>query len=57
MAKKGARQIFAFVCSVCKSQNYIGERNKINVPDKLTMSRYCRHCRKHTDHKENAKLK
>jgi large subunit ribosomal protein L33 len=57
MAKKGARQIFALVCSVCKSQNYITEKNKLNVPDKIELMKYCPKCRKKTLHKENAKLK
>ena len=57
MAKKGARQIFALVCSVCKSQNYITAKNKIEHPDKIELSKYCRRCRKHTLHKENPKLK
>lgn len=57
MAKKGARQIFAFICSVCKSQNYISEKNKINTPDKLELKKYCKRCKKSTPHKENAKLK
>ena len=35
MAKKGARQIFALVCTVCKSQNYLTEKNKVNTPDSL----------------------
>ncbi|MBI2008453.1 50S ribosomal protein L33 [Candidatus Amesbacteria bacterium] len=57
MAKKGARQHFAFVCSVCKSQNYISQKNKINTPDKLELKKFCRKCRKHTLHKETSKLK
>lgn len=57
MAKKGNRQIFALACSVCKSQNYIQDRNKVNVTDKILLSKFCRHCRKHTPHKENSKLK
>ena len=57
MARKGARQLFAFVCSMCKSQNYISEKNKVNTPDKLTLNKYCRQCRKHTAHKESSKLK
>ena len=57
MAKKGSRQYIAFVCPVCKSQNYTSEKNKVNSPDKLTMSKYCRRCRKHTEHKEISKLK
>jgi len=57
MAKKGARQIFAFVCTICKSQNYIQDRNKTNVPEKIELKKFCRKCRKHTLHKENQKLK
>ncbi len=57
MAKKGARQLFALVCSVCKSQNYVSEKNKVNTPDKLTLNKYCRRCRKSTPHKESSKLK
>jgi len=56
MAKKGHRQLFAFVCSVCKSQNYVSEKNKINVPDKLVLSKHCPRCRKHTEHRETSKL-
>ncbi len=57
MAKKGARQLMGFICSVCKRQNYLSERNKINVPDKLELKKYCPHCRKSTSHKETSKLK
>jgi large subunit ribosomal protein L33 len=55
--KKGPRQIFGLVCSECKSQNYITERNKVNTPTKLTLKKYCRRCRKRTLHKEAKKLK
>jgi len=57
MAKKGSRQIFAFVCSVCKHQGYVTEKNKVNTPDKMTMAKYCKKCRKRTEHKETSKLK
>ena len=57
MAKKGPRQILAFVCSVCKTQNYITEKNKTNTPDKLVLKKYCLVCKKKTDHKEKSKLK
>jgi len=57
MAKKGARQLLALVCPVCKSQNYITEKNKVEHPDKLELKKYCRRCRKHTLHKESSKLK
>lgn len=57
MAKKGARPIFGLVCSVCKATNYISARNKVNVTEKIVLSKYCKECRKHTEHKENSKLK
>jgi len=34
MAKKGARELVALICSSCKSQNYITERNKVNMDTK-----------------------
>jgi large subunit ribosomal protein L33 len=57
MAKKGARQILALVCSVCKNQNYLSQKNKINTPDKLELKKFCKKCRKSTLHKESQKLK
>ncbi|MBI4033110.1 MAG: 50S ribosomal protein L33 [Candidatus Blackburnbacteria bacterium] len=57
MAKKGARQLFGLVCSVCKTQNYITEKNKTNTEGKLVLRKYCPNCRKHTEHKETQKLK
>jgi len=57
MAKKGPRQIMALICSVCKSQNYITEKNKTNKPEKLVLKKYCKKCRKVTEHKETSKLK
>ncbi len=56
MAKKEQRIIVALVCSVCKSQNYLTQRSKMNTPDKLKLAKYCRRCRKHTEHKESGKL-
>ncbi|MDO8429451.1 MAG: 50S ribosomal protein L33 [Candidatus Daviesbacteria bacterium] len=52
MAKKGNRQLITFECSVCKMKNYTSEKNVINSKDKLTLSKFCRKCRKHTEHKE-----
>jgi len=61
MAKKGAREIVAMICSVCKSQNYVTQRNKVNMDTKgkgkLQINKYCKHCRKSTPHKESSKLK
>jgi large subunit ribosomal protein L33 len=57
MAKKGARELVALICSVCKSQNYITERNKINMEKKLEIKKFCKVCRKVNLHKETTKLK
>jgi large subunit ribosomal protein L33 len=57
MAKKGNRQVFGLICTVCKLNGYISERNKVNTPDKIVIKKYCKTCRKRTEHKENSKLK
>ena len=57
MAKAGNRQTIALICTVCKSQNYVTQKNKINTPDKLVLKKYCKKCRKQTEHKESSKLK
>lgn len=57
MAKKGAREIVSMVCSVCKNQNYVTERNKINMEKKLEIKKFCKWCKKYTLHKETTKLK
>ncbi len=56
MAKKNQRLLFALICTVCKSQNYITDRNKINTAEKLKLRKFCKYCRKHTEHKESSKL-
>lgn len=57
MAKKGNRLIVGLLCSECNSFNYITERNRVNTTEKLALKKYCRKCRKRTDHKETQKLK
>lgn len=46
------RDIFLFQCSECKGKNYSTMKNKKNTTDKLQRKKYCRHCAKHTMHKE-----
>ncbi|MBI4038922.1 50S ribosomal protein L33 [Candidatus Daviesbacteria bacterium] len=52
MAKKGNRQIFLFQCPVCKNRNYISSKNTVNIKEKLTLNKFCKHCRKTTQHQE-----
>ncbi|OGK25092.1 50S ribosomal protein L33 [Candidatus Roizmanbacteria bacterium RIFCSPLOWO2_01_FULL_37_13] len=56
MAKKGSRILVGLVCEVCKRQNYIVEKNKLNTPGGLKLKKYCKNCRKRTLHKEKKKL-
>ncbi len=46
------RTILLLQCVECKNRNYSTMKNKKNTPDKLEIKKYCRHCRKHTSHKE-----
>ncbi len=53
MAKKGeARVLVTLACPDCKERNYATQKNKRNDPDRMTLSKYCPRCRKHTAHRE-----
>ena len=39
-------------CTECKQRNYNTTKNKKKTQDKLTRSKYCPRCRKHSEHKE-----
>ncbi|MBF0253921.1 MAG: 50S ribosomal protein L33 [Candidatus Omnitrophica bacterium] len=46
------REIIDFECTTCKRRNYTGTKNKKKSTAKLELKKYCRHCRKHTGHRE-----
>lgn len=56
MAKKGSRVLIGLVCEVCKRQNYVVSKNKINDTGSMKLKKYCKQCRKRTLHKEKKKL-
>jgi len=56
MAKRGSRILVGLVCEVCKRQNYVVEKNKVNTPGPLKLRKYCKQCKKRTVHKEKKKL-
>lgn len=56
MAKKGSRILIGLTCVVCKRLNYVIEKNKLNTTSSLKLKKYCRTCKKHTEHKEKKKL-
>jgi ribosomal protein L33 len=63
--KKGPRQKIGLQCTVCKSFGYVTEYNKNNEQLKkqqsgeatFPISKYCKVCKKHTEHKQMKKLK
>ncbi|MFH1769234.1 MAG: 50S ribosomal protein L33 [Parcubacteria group bacterium] len=42
-------------CSACKRINYHTTKNKKKVERKIELSKYCKFCRKRTEHKESKK--
>ena len=48
----GQRIIISLECQDCKRRNYSTKKNRRNSPEKLTLKKYCRFCRKHADHEE-----
>ena len=44
--------IISMECTECKRRNYATTKNKTQHPDHINLSKYCKHCRRHTDHKE-----
>ncbi|MDE2025131.1 MAG: 50S ribosomal protein L33 [Patescibacteria group bacterium] len=58
MAKKGEHRIMVgLTCKVCGHRNYVSARNKLNTAEKLLLKKYCKVCKKVTEHKETEKLK
>ncbi|MFA6105353.1 MAG: 50S ribosomal protein L33 [Patescibacteria group bacterium] len=41
-----------FECSSCKRINYFSSKNKKILKNRLELSKFCRHCKKHVAHKE-----
>jgi large subunit ribosomal protein L33 len=54
MASKTAdvRPKITLSCTVCKERNYITKKNRRNDPDRMSLSKFCPRCGKHTEHRE-----
>jgi len=54
MAKKAAdvRPKITLACTECKQRNYITKKNRRNTPDRLSLSKFCPVCGRHTEHRE-----
>jgi large subunit ribosomal protein L33 len=46
------RDLISFQCEQCRRRNYTTTKNKKTTTDKLSMRKFCSHCRAHTVHKE-----
>jgi large subunit ribosomal protein L33 len=52
MARGDVRIAITLACEECKRRNYQTNKSKRNNPDRMTLRKYCRWCRKHTSHRE-----
>ncbi|MEA3463757.1 MAG: 50S ribosomal protein L33 [Patescibacteria group bacterium] len=39
-------------CKECRRINYYSRKNKKTLKNRLEIKKYCKHCKKHTLHKE-----
>jgi len=46
------REIITLQCGECKNRNYTTTKNKKTTTERLELSKFCLHCRKHQPHKE-----
>ncbi|NLB64119.1 MAG: 50S ribosomal protein L33 [Fibrobacter sp.] len=46
------RELITLECTECKQRNYDTDKNKRLHPSRVEFKKYCRFCRKHTQHKE-----
>ncbi|HRQ42989.1 MAG TPA: 50S ribosomal protein L33 [Candidatus Goldiibacteriota bacterium] len=46
------REIITLACTGCKRRNYTQTKNKKLHTEKLEVNKYCKFCKKHTNHKE-----
>lgn len=51
MAKSKRTVIIALACTECNSQNYTEYKNTA-VKEKVSKTKYCKFCKKHTEHVE-----
>ncbi len=44
--------LIKFECKDCKRINYYSKKNKKIIKQRLELKKFCKHCKKHTIHKE-----
>ena len=46
------RDNIQLACGECKRRNYTSTRNKKKQTERLEVRKFCKHCRRHTAHRE-----
>ncbi len=49
---KFMRTRITLACTECKQRNYDTTKDKKKHPERMETKKYCRFCKKHTNHKE-----
>src|SRR5439155_22517366 len=52
MARGDVRIGVTLACEECKRRNYQTNKSKRNDPERITLRKYCKWCRRHTGHRE-----
>jgi large subunit ribosomal protein L33 len=52
MARGEVRIGITLACEECKRRNYQTKKNRRNDPDRIVLRKYCRWCKRHTNHRE-----
>ena len=52
MARGDVRIAVTLACEDCKRRNYQTNKSKRNNPDRITLRKFCKWCRRHTGHRE-----
>ncbi len=52
MARRATRIVITLACTECRERNYTTEKNRRNDSGRIVLRKYCRRCRKHTEHRE-----
>jgi len=52
MPSKERDNMIKLECTECKMTNYYTRKNKKLLKDRLQLKKLCKHCKKHTLHKE-----
>lgn len=52
MAGKKKKLLIKMLCSECKKINYYTYKSKIKADTRLNLKKFCKWCKKHTEHRE-----